>query len=77
MSDFETHPIGRVAHLKQRIFELEQGSCRYNCRTAKEAFMAGFDAGADDAEGGKIICKDFYKEVTEEAYRKWTKNKSS
>lgn len=45
MTDFETFEVGYVASLKQRIFELEQGSCRFNCRTEKEAFIAGFKAG--------------------------------
>lgn len=58
--------------LDERIEQLESGSCRFNCRTAKSAFLAGFDAGADDAfEGGKIIDDDFYKEVTEAAYKEW------
>ena len=38
----------------------------------KKAFLAGFDAGADDAaESGKIICEVFYKEVTEAAYAEY------
>lgn len=45
MTDFETHPIGYVAHLKDRIFELEQGACRFNCRTEKKAFLDGFRFG--------------------------------
>ena len=76
MSDFEVHDIGRVAQLKARIFELEQGSCRFNCRTKKEAFLAGFDAGTEDtAEAGRIIDDDFYKEVTEGAYKEWCEQK--
>jgi len=41
----------------------------------KEAFMAGFDAGAEDAhEAGKIICEDFKREVTEKAYADWIRD---
>lgn len=60
------------ADLEDRIKELEEGSCRYNCRRAKDAFMAGFDAGAlDTVDGGKIICEDYKREVTEKAYKEW------
>jgi hypothetical protein len=38
----------------------------------KEAFLAGFDAGAKDTEdSGVIIDEDFYREVTDEAYEKY------
>jgi len=37
--------ITEINRLRQRIKELEDGSCRYNCRTMKEAFMAGHLAG--------------------------------
>ena len=38
----------------------------------KDAYMAGFDAGAEDAaDSGVIICDDFKKEVTEKAYKEW------
>ena len=37
----------------------------------KAAFLAGFGAGAEDAEGGRIIDEDFYREVTEEAYKEY------
>ena len=71
MADFETHPINTVNKLRQEIRDLKDGSCRFNCRTAKSAFMAGFDAGADDAvDSGKIIDDDFYREVTEQAWQK-------
>lgn len=72
MTDFEVHDRDYVAHLKQRIHELEQGACRFNCRTRKQAFLAGFDAGTEDVvESGRIIDDDFYKEVTEQAYKEW------
>jgi hypothetical protein len=44
--------ITLIAYLRDRLHELEReneelkdGRCRFNCRTAKEAFLAGFDAG--------------------------------
>lgn len=62
------------ARLLQRIDDLEGGACRYNCRLMKEAFMAGFDAGALDAvDGGQIICEDHYRKVTNAAYKQWKK----
>jgi hypothetical protein len=65
-----------IASLRERIFELEQKPCKFNCRTQKDAFLAGFDAGAEDTiDGGKIICDDFKKEVTEKAYREWKSEK--
>ncbi len=72
----QRYEIGR---LEAKIRELEadneslrEGRCRWNCATAKEAFMAGFDAGAEDAaDSGVIICDDFKKEVTEKAYKEW------
>ena len=42
-----------------------------NEKLLKKAFLAGFNAGEADAEGGKIICPDFYKEVTDKAYLNW------
>lgn len=34
-----------ISNLERRIKELEEGSCRFNCRDQKAAFMAGFEAG--------------------------------
>ena len=31
--------------MERRIKELEEGSCRFNCRSKKEAFMAGWLVG--------------------------------
>lgn len=33
----------QVEWLIDRIRELEEGSCRFNCRTRKEAFIAGYE----------------------------------
>ena len=43
----------------------------------KTAFLAGFDAGEEETyDGGKIICDDFYKEVTEKRYQAWVNEQS-
>jgi len=61
-----------IAPLRARVKELEEGKCRFNCRTKKEAFLAGWDAAYEDnVDGGYIICDKFYKKVTEKAYKKW------
>jgi len=61
-----------------RIDELEEGACRFNCRTKKEAFMAGFDAGAlECVDSGLFICDDLKKEVTEAAYKEWVSEKDN
>ena len=36
----------------KRIKELEEGACRFNCRRAKDAFLAGYDWGQDDCIKG-------------------------
>ena len=53
---------------EKRIYEvkyvegLEQGSCRFNCRTKKQAFIDGFKAGASSGWiGGE----------PERAYKEW------
>ena len=77
LEDFIEHPPSRpyctsCYELKTRIKELEEGSCRFNCRTAKAAFMAGFDAGSEYCfDGGRIICDAFYHEITEAAYKEF------
>jgi len=60
-----------INKLENRILELEEGSCRFNCRTKKEAFIAGFDAAVLDAEDGIITCEDLQHEVAKEAYKEW------
>ena len=44
--------IAICAAQAKRIKELEEGACRYNCRRAKDAFMAGYDYGLDDYSSG-------------------------
>ena len=50
-----------IAEMEQRIKELEDGACRFNCRTEKEAFIAGFDC-RDNWDGGTS---------NEQAYKEW------
>ena len=37
----------------------------------RKAFEAGFDAGAEDAESGIIICEDFKREVLDAAWEQY------
>ena len=63
---------GIVLEKVQRIKELESGSCRFNCKSVKQAFLAGFDAGSADAvDAGEIIDSAYYREVTEAAFKEW------
>jgi hypothetical protein len=79
IKELETHKADDLAArmleregLRVRIRELEEGSCRYNCRTAKQAFLAGFNAGAEDAwDAGKIIDDDLHAKTVNDAYKKW------
>ena len=61
--------------LEARIKELEEGACRYNCRTAKEAFMAGFEAGYSEGfwtEENPAHWEDDCFDSPESHYEKWT-----
>ena len=41
-----------VEELQKRIKELEDGSCRFNCRTAKENWMQGYIEAQHNAARG-------------------------
>lgn len=56
--------------LKARIKELEDGACRYNCRTAKEAFMAGYQAALPP-----IGDPSTDREHMEAKYKQWQKDR--
>jgi len=50
MAGIGWNPIGdeaadEIERLERRVEELERGPCRFNCRTQREAFVAGFLAG--------------------------------
>ena len=49
-------------HLKNRIQELEDGSCRFNCRTMKQAFIAGYLADSQHGEHSEKAAEMAYKE---------------
>ena len=53
--------IVEIDSLRERIEELQDGSCRHHCRTVKEAFIAGFDC-RDNWDGGTS---------NEQAYKEW------
>ena len=47
--------------------------CRRLSAENRVAFREGFDAGMrDSAEGGIIICPDFYEEVLEKAWQDYS-----
>jgi hypothetical protein len=62
----------RIASLRAELVRaLKDGRCRFNCRTEKEAFMAGFIRGRScDAD-------TFWEEVKaeEDAYKQWIKER--
>ena len=50
---------------QRRVEELEQGACRFNCRTQKAMFILGFNACLDDMYGDaprEITAEDAYDE---------------
>jgi len=55
-----------IARLQARIAELEEGGCRFNCRTARNAFIDGYNEGHDDAQTGDY--------EPENAYDYWKKD---
>ena len=54
-----------------KIGQLEQRGCQFDCRAKRRAdFVAGFDAGVEDAaDSGRIMCPELYKEVTERLWQ--------
>lgn len=54
--------------MQRRIDELESGACRFNCRTAKDAFMAGYDEGYHDCYFG------LEDPAPHAAYEEWSKS---
>ena len=57
-----------VQALRKRIKELEDGACRFNCRTVKEAYMDGYQDGfsegfhCEDNPGLPLECEAAYRE---------------
>jgi len=59
-----------IETLNARIKELESGSCRFNCRTKKEAFIAGWMCSVThtttDEREESVIATEAYKEWLDE-----------
>jgi hypothetical protein len=58
----ETEKDYRISMLRERIHDLENGACRFNCRTAKSAFEAGWKARMRMAKTKINWWEDAYKE---------------
>ena len=58
-----TYQNEQIAAKDKRIRELETGACRFNCRTEKQAFIAGYLAD--------IQHEELDREHAEMAYQEW------
>ena len=58
--------IDLVRRLEQEISELKDGSCRFNCITAKDAFIAGYLADTQHGELTVVAAEMAYKEWKDE-----------
>jgi len=54
-----------VIQLIKALAELGDGSCRFNCRTEKEAYIAGFNNNYQSGD------------TSIEAYRRWKKERDN
>lgn len=54
--------------IKARIVALEEGACRFHCRTAKENWIAGLKS----TYGGLLLCE----EEIEEKWREWKRRQT-
>ena len=59
--------IDEISLRDNKIDELEQGACRFNCRTAKENWIAGWEEGVGSIDFGG----DPEYATGEEAYNEW------
>lgn len=65
-SDLDTHTLSRAI---STIEELSEGKCRFNCRTAKDNFIAGWHTGADDPDSFRENADmEAWKEYQQEEY---------
>ena len=63
MDNWEVTGRDQVAHLKQRLFELESGKCRFNCRDSKENWLQGYiEAQHNTARGIDMDAVEAYKD---------------
>ena len=55
----------KIEELERRIQELEEGSCRFNCREGRDAFIAGYELahgwGLTDREKQVIGGREYNK----------------
>ena len=58
--------IGTIALLEDRIEDLEEGACRFNCRKQKDAFMAGWRYRAVNTDRRRKVTY-----TIDEAYKEW------
>jgi hypothetical protein len=61
----------------KRIAELEAGSCRFNCRTAKENQEAGWLAARQLDESGDQIYQSFEEYWTTEGRHEWKRRQKT
>ena len=57
--------ISMIQYLRKRIKELEEGECRFNCRTQKAAFFSGYKLAIGDA------FQEWDNDIMEAAYEVW------
>jgi len=50
VTDLDEDLVAIIAAQDKRIKELEDGSCRFHCRSVKDAFMAGYLADLQHIE---------------------------
>jgi hypothetical protein len=61
-----------VEILEARIKELEDGSCRFNCRSMKEAFIDGWYAGTEYSHDRWMEQESSI--AASQAYKQWLKD---
>jgi len=66
--------IQTISRMEDRIEELEEGSCRFNCATRKQAFMAGWHRFA--AQAKLFNTNKEIESAGQGAYKKWQRELS-
>ncbi len=61
-----------IRALEREVQELKEGACRYNCRTAKESWVAGFLAANKHTEWE--FGSEFIKKVANDEWKKRQKS---
>ena len=60
--------IETISRLDDRIEDLEEGACRFNCRTKRDAFMSGARAAIDYESCGT---RDIGQDALERLFKEW------